>query len=75
MIKRVYLKDGKPTLRKTDRLIGYLDEHGIIVPYQKVEIDSQTTTYLVVDEGFAERVDKKTMDLRQKKLQRNVDIN
>lgn len=68
MRRRIYLKNGKATTQKTDRLIGYLDERGVITPYQTVEVDSQTISILPVSEEFADRADGKTKDKRIKKL-------
>jgi hypothetical protein len=74
-IKRVYLINGKPTTRKTGLPIGYLNERGIITPYQSIEVDNQTTTFMHVDEAFADKIDKKIREQARKKLIKNTEIN
>lgn len=75
MRRRVYLKDGRATTQKTDRLIGYLDERGIITPYQTVEVDQQTTSIIPVSEDFADRIDGKIKEKSSRRLRKDIEMN
>lgn len=71
-MKRVYLKDGIASTKKSEVLIGYLDENGIITPYQTVEVDSQTTLFVPVDDNFADMVDARVRSRKNRVKKKNI---